>query len=169
MTIKDIILDTEPIEPETIRTLIPGLSEIDYNKIFAVRTLLYTRFFYEDMYIFEDIVLSLNNQLPDFTYLQGCSPQQIWYAVSIASKLRPKIEYSWEVQMYARWLSNEGGVFIYPPEFHDLDNPYYWKAVELANIGQIDNDSPESVQAAKYLIIQEYINQMNTNNSLKWY
>jgi len=168
MTINEIIMSTEEIEPETIRQMFPTLNELDIEKVHAARLIIHTRFPFEDFYVFEDTVLALNGSTPDFSILQGCTPEQIWYAVDIMTKLRPQVEFSWEVQAYCKWMSNDAGVYIYPPVFDDLDNPYYEKAVELAKGELIDNSSIESTQAGKYLVIQVYINRTKKEQNTEW-
>lgn len=168
-SLKDLILDTDTIEPETIRQVFPMLTDSDIEKIQVVRTIVHTKFFFEDMYVFEDAVLVLNNEQPDFTYLQGTTPEQIWYAVTLVSeKLRPGVEYSWEVQAYAKWMFNEAGVYIYPEVFTDLANPYLAKAKELAEKNEFGEDSVELIQASKYKTIQFYIEKMSKQNQAEW-
>jgi hypothetical protein len=168
-TLKEILLSKEKLEPETIHQLFPTLTDSDMEKINATRTILHTRFFFEDMFIFEDIVLALNGIAPDFGHLEGCTPEQIWYAVDLVStSLRPEVEYSWEVQAYCKWMLNDAGVFIYPKQFVDLLNPYYEMVVELASKNEFSEDDVTHVQASKYKAIQAYIDLMKSKNQLSW-
>ena len=168
MTLAEVLISDEAVEPETIRQLFPSLSEKDIEKIHAARTVLHTRYPFEDFYIFEDVVLALNNETPDFTTLQGCTPEQIWYGVYMINKLRPNVEFSWEVHMYCKMMCNEGGVYIYPPQLTDLPNPYYERAKELAAKGEVGEESIETIQAAKYLAIQHYMNTMRNKALAEW-
>ena len=168
MTIKELIISKEIIEPETINILFPMLSNSDIEKINAARTIIHSRFPFEDFYIFEDIVLALNGESPDFSVLQGCSPEQIFYAVEIIQKLRPLVEFSWECQFYTKMMCNEAGVYFYPLEFTDLENPLYEKVKELAEKNDFNGESIEYIQASKFKAIQMYINKMKHKSFLEW-
>jgi hypothetical protein len=158
--LKALITSQENIlEPETIRQFEPGMSEEDVNKILALATLYKSRVFFEDYNSFEDITQALNGLVPTPNVLQGCSPEQIWYALDMAHKLYPDREYSLEVLKYIEFIFNESGVFIYP-SYLPIDNPYFDKAVELATNGPFPlGETTEEIQAAKYLAIQAYLTQ----------
>ncbi len=153
-----LLNDSDVTEPETIRQLWPDLSDEEIDKAFALKLLSHTKYFWEHFFIFEKMVLALNGISPDFTRLEGCTPEQIWYAVFLAYKLRPGIEYSKEVQLYAQYMCNEAGVYIYPPQL-GVDNPYLTKAMEIAKFGPfpIGDDTTDDVQAGKFLMIQQYL------------
>lgn len=153
----EIIKSDEVLEPETLRQLYPGLPEKEFNQIMALKTLMRTQGFWENMYIFEDIVHALNGRIPDFTQIEGCLPEELWYALDIAHKLFPDHEYSIEVLKYIEFFMNENGVFIYPA-YLNVTNPYLSKAIYMAEHGPFPlGESVEEIQAAKYLAIQDYI------------
>jgi len=153
------VQENDVLEPDTIRQLYPDLSEEEFNQTMALKVLKHNRHFFEDFYAFEDITLALNGVVPDFSKIEGCSPEQIWFAVNLADQIRPGLEYSKEVQLYIKFCSNDQGVFIYPPSV-GLDNPYYEKAKQLSEQGPFPlGETTEEIQAAKYLTIQAYLKE----------
>lgn len=151
--------ENEVLEPETLRQLYPDLSEEEFNQAMAVKVLKHTRHYWEDFTSFEDITLALNGDIPDFEVIQGCTPEQIWYAINLADQFRPGMEYSKEVQLYVKFMFNDAGYFIYPPQL-GLDNPYYAAAKNLAENGPFPlGETTEEIQAGKYLTILEYLKE----------
>ena len=65
----------EFIEPESIRQLYPTLSEIDFNCLMALLTIKTSNAPFENFYIFEKVIRSLNNIVPDFQIVEGNSPK----------------------------------------------------------------------------------------------
>jgi len=157
-----IIKSDEVLEPETIRQLHPDITETEFNKTMAMKVLISTRGFWEDMYEFENMVIALNGRVPDPQQMQGCMPEEIWYALEIAHKLHPEREFADEIIEYVKYFFNQEGVYIYPA-FFPISNPYYSKAVYLAENGPWPLDETvEGIQAAKYLIIKTYLDAKNT-------
>jgi hypothetical protein len=157
--IVEILQTQDIVEPETVRQLDPSITEPEFNKLMAGLVLAKKRDFWENSFAFEDIVLAMNNIVPDFTRLQGALPEQIWYSLELASKSFPDREFSLEVKLYCKFMNNQLGVFIYHP-YLGLDNPYYDKAVALALHGPWPlGETIEEIQAGKLLGILEYIKQ----------
>lgn len=155
--IVDLIKSDEVLEPETLRQVHPDMTETEFNKTMATKVLLSTRGFWENMYQAEDMIQALNGRIPDPKQIQGCMPEEIWYAMEMAHSLFPDREFADEVIQYCIYFLNQGGVYIYPP-FFPIPNPYYSKAVMLAESGPFPlGETVEEIQAAKYLLIQEYI------------
>lgn len=148
----------EVLEPETLRQFEPDMSEEDVNQVLALATLRKTRAFWENYNVFEDTVQALNGIIPNPTVLQGCSPEQMWFALDIAHNMYPDREFSVEVLKYIEFFFNEAGVFIYP-SYLPIDNPHLSQAVTLATNGPfpLGEDTVEEIQAAKFLAIQEYL------------
>jgi hypothetical protein len=157
-TISDLLEAGEIVEPETIRKLIPEITETEFNRLMAMLVLTKQPFFWTDFHIFEDVTLALNDQVPNFNKLEGCAPEQIWYAVQVASRIRPKQKYSFEVQTYIKKMSEDYGLFIFPPAV-GLSNPFYEEALARSINGPfpLGDDSPENIQAAKLLAIEHYL------------
>jgi hypothetical protein len=145
------------LEPETLRQLQPDITETAFNRVMATKVLIKTRGYWEDMFEFENIVLALNGRIPDPKHVQGCTSEELWYALEMAHNLFPEREFADEIIEYAKYFFNQDGVYIYPP-FFPIPNPYYSKAVLLAEQGPFPlGETIEEIQAAKYLAIQEYI------------
>lgn len=149
------------LEPETLRSLFPDITEEEFNKAMAMSILSKNNLFWKDMYIFEDTVLALNGVVPSFTRLEGCAPEQIWYAVQIAARIKPKEQYSHEVKEYIRYMSNEAGVYIYPPSL-GMNGELYTSAAHLAAHGPfpLGEETKEEIQAAKLLAIEHYLDNI---------
>lgn len=163
MKLTEIINSEEVIEPETIRGLFPQLTEEEFNQIMALLVLKKTRHFWENFSSFENIVLALNQIIPDFTKVEGCTPEHIWYALEAVRRIYPDREFSDEVLTYIRASFSDAGVFVFPP-FLNVANPYYESALKKAQNGPfpLGDDTVEDVQAAKLLAIQAYINKKET-------
>jgi len=152
------MLKTDNYEPETIDHLFPELDQTDKEKLNALKVIKNVDSFFDDMHIFEKCVLAVNDIIPDFGFVEGCQPEHIWYTVSLASKLRPKKSYSWEVQKYCQYLFNENGVYIYPPQFTKLDNNVF--NTIIAKLRTVMSGHL-NIQRDKYLAIQLYIERKN--------
>ena len=150
----------EILEPETLRQVHPEYSEIDINRILALASLYKTRVFFEDLYTFENMCQALTGRIPDPSVLEGCLPEECWAALDIAHRLFPDREFAKEIVLYVKYFFNQSGIYIYP-EYLDLPNPYFAKAVYLSAHGPFPlGESVEEIQAAKYLIIQETIKRL---------
>lgn len=161
-----VLSPEEPLEPETIRQILPRLSEKDYEFLFALSSLTHSSRFWEDYIVFEKTVRALNGLPVDFRNVEGVDVRHIWYAIHVASSIWPEREYSLDVQHYVKFESGQDGVYIYPPEMKDLYNPHYEEAIELANSDHILSDETiEEIQAIKYLTIQAYINTKLTKSN----
>lgn len=160
--IKNLIISKDVVlEPETLRQLDPTMSEEDVNKLLAFAALHKTRGFWESFYIFEDIVQALNGIIPAPDVLQGCTPEQIWYALEIAHEILPEREFAPEILKYIEFMFNDDGVYIYP-SYLPIDNPYLSRAVYLATNGPFPlGETTEEIQATRYLEIQEYLKRKN--------
>lgn len=163
----EIIKDSDFYEPETIRMLFPQLTDKDVEQLLVLQAIATNSAFFQDMFVFENAVLALNGIKPELGFLQGCTPEQIWYAVKIIHKYFPSRVYSFEVKEYIKFMSNQQGVFIYPPEIFDVENnPYYAHAEHLSKSKILSDETTEEIQSAKYLDIQHYIFTKETEERL---
>ncbi len=116
-----------------------------------------TRAAYEDMDIFENAILVLNNVSPNIKETEGSKPEFIWRALDIIYKIHPKIELAHEVLMYIKYIFNDNGYYFYHPML-DIENPYLEKVKALANDGPFPlQEDFWGIQALKYLKIMEYL------------
>lgn len=115
--------DTEWIdwEPETLKQEIlstfnaTSISEHNWQKIQAGRTLVQTLGFWEEWHIFEKIIQALNNNIPRFDIAQRCTLAQLMAGVDMANQIREE-EYGDEIQRYiAACALDEGVVYLPTP------------------------------------------------------
>ena len=84
MEAEDLInSEDEIIEPETLIEEFPKLDSIERQKLYVYRVLRRTRAAYEDMNVFENVCLVLNDISPNVEVREGLTPEQIWKAVGI--------------------------------------------------------------------------------------
>lgn len=132
--------ETDTLKQEILTTFrATSVSEHNWQKIQAVRTLTLTVGFWEEWQIFEKCIQALNNNVPRFDITQRCTMAQLMAGVDIAEQIREE-EYSEEVHRYiAACALDEGVVYLPPPlDFAQqiLSQPMY-----RCNVcGQIDKD-----------------------------
>lgn len=158
MKLEEVLNELDYYEPESIRILFPELSDSEVEQVLILQALTYNVRAWNDCFIFENVVLGLNEIKPEFGVLQGTLPEQIWYAVKLLHTAFPSREYGYEVKQYIKFMSNQNGVYIYPPSVFSKDeNPYYEKAEFLARSRKTLSESLEEIQASKLLGIDLYI------------
>jgi len=151
------LLKIEGLEPETINRFYPFLTDMDKEQIQVLKVLQDTRAAYEDMYVFENAVMVLNEISPNISEMEGSTPEFIWKTLDIIYRLHPKVELSWEVQMYIKYIFNDNGYYFYHPKL-GIDNNYYNSVKELADNGPFPlKEDFFGIQASKYLKIMEYL------------
>jgi hypothetical protein len=108
--------EAETLKQEILSTFkATSISEHNWQKIQAVRTLTQTVGFWSEWHIFEKIIQSLNNNVPRFDIAQRCTLAQLMAGVDIANQIREE-QYDEEVQRYiAACALDEGVVFLPPP------------------------------------------------------
>lgn len=166
-------------EPETVRKSIsdkfqlPAAVKSDVGHqpvdrvmaaIFAAKTLLSNPdVFATRLEGFENIVIGLNNRVPDFNIVEVSSPSELNYGVQIAKSLTDFPKFSEDVIAYIRACFAEYGVFAYPDALLDYE-PETQK--ELRNKiraraktwvpGMPVSDDIITVQAAKLYDVENY-------------
>lgn len=157
MTINDFIIQKEPLEPETLRQIFPDLSDKEIEQIMVLHLAYVDDIIYNDLDIFENAVHVLNDIIPSIDITQGCTPEQIWYALIKLYKLRKNIKFNTEVQEYIKYIYKDAGCKFYPP-YCNLENTLRLKLeTDSKNIIFPLKETADNVQLAKYLYIQEYI------------
>jgi len=165
MTILEILKAEEAVLPETLRMLVPSLTEEELEKVQAVNTLLHSSQPYENMHVFEKIVLALNEQKPDFSVMEGCTAEQIFYAFYLIGKIHTNFYFDWEIKQWVKFTLQKEGVFFFPPELnYQEESPIlsYNQIVEKAKSGPfpLEEDTILEIQASKWLALQMYIDRM---------
>jgi len=77
------LLEEDFIEPETLKQLFPGMTDLEREKIQVLSVLKNTRAVYEDMDVFENACMVLNGISPDVNKTEGCLPEHIWNTIKI--------------------------------------------------------------------------------------
>lgn len=155
MTVENL-LNEDYIEPETLKQLFPTMSDIEREKILVLMVLKNTRAAYENMDIFENVCMVLNDISPDVTKTEGCLPEHIWKAVKIIKYIYPNVEFSDEVKNYIKFIFNDAGYYFYPENI-GIDNPIIKKVKDIANNGPFPlKETFYEIQALKYLKILDY-------------
>ncbi len=108
-------------EPETLWITIQKdfktiLGELARNKINAVKTILMNDSFWEEWEIFEKIVGTFNDHVPNFLLVEVPSPAQMAWAVREANYLNPGNSFSDEVSSYVRAVCKEAGLVYFPED-----------------------------------------------------
>lgn len=159
MDFLDILESDEIIEPETIRQVFPDLSTLDVQKLQVLWLLKHTRAAYEDIDVFEKVVLVLNNIEPDVTKMEGSTPEYLWKALGLIRKIHPDVEFAHEVQEYIKFIFNDNGLQFYPPGT-GLENHMLNDIKRLAEVGPFPlGETPVGIQAVRYLQIMHYLNK----------
>ena len=135
-------------EPPTLKKEIvetfkaTSISEHNWNKIQAVRTLLTSDVYWEHWESFEKIIQALNNNIPKFDTLQICTLPQLMAGADIAANIK-KDEYGPEVAKYVATCTVESGVMYLPRPLEfartDLSRPRYI-CKDCGTIESIDDD-----------------------------
>ena len=132
-------------EPETLKEEIlqtfnaTSVSEHNWQKIQAVRTLTSTVGFWVEWHIFEKIIQALNNNIPRFDISQRCSMAQLMAGVDTANTIR-KETYEDETQRYIACCAIDEGVNYLPPPL-DFAQPILSEPKYKCRVcGQIEND-----------------------------
>lgn len=117
-----------------------GPSELNRNKIQAVKTLHMNNFPWETWEVFVPIALALNNVVPIFTMIHKLSVPQVMAAVNTIRQIRDE-EYDPEVRRYlAACFLDEGVVYAPPPVSFiqmDISQPHY-RCLDCGNEDQDD-------------------------------
>jgi hypothetical protein len=132
-------------EPETLKQEIlttfraTSVSEHNWQKIQAVRTLTQTVGFWEEWHIFEKIIQALNNNVPRFDITQRCTVAQLMAGVDIANQVR-KEDFGDEIARYIAACAIEEGVTYLPPPVDfagkTLSQPMY----RCRDCGEVETD-----------------------------
>ena len=135
--------EVDTLKSEILRTFrATSISEHNWQKIQAVRTLVSTVGFWVEWHIFEKIVQALNNNVPRFDISQRCTVAQLMAGVDIANTVR-KEAYGEEIQQYVAACAVDHGV-VYLPAPIDfaqsfLSQPMY----RCQTCGMIDRDDQD--------------------------
>ena len=119
-----------------------SLSEHNWQKLQAVRTLTTTDGFWTEWEIFEKVIQALNNNIPRFDIAQRCTISQLMAGVDMVGNIRDE-EYGQEVLRYIAACAIDDGI-TYLPEPLDMAQPILTCPMyECLDCGNIDKDDLE--------------------------
>lgn len=132
--------EPDTLKQEILRTFkATSVSEHNWQKIQAIRTLTSTVGFWVEWHIFEKIIQALNNNVPRFDISQRCTLPQLMAGVDIANQIRDH-QYGEEIHRYVSACAlDEGIVYLPPPlDFAQtiLSRPMY----RCLDCGKVDTD-----------------------------
>lgn len=135
-----IIWESDTLKSEILATFkATSVSEHNWNKIQAVRTLLLAIPFWVDWEVFEKVIQAFNNNVPRFDIMQRCSLAQLMAGVDIANQLREEV-FGREIVYYTAACAIEEGVTYLPSPLDyastALANPSY----RCKDCGNVDTD-----------------------------
>ena len=165
MEFLDVLESDEIIEPETIHQVFPDLSTLDIQKLQVLWLLKHTRAAYEDMDVFEKVVLILNGIEPDVSKMEGSTPEYIWRAINIIKRIHPDVELADEVREYIRYTFDDNGFDFYPPgiglnSVAGSTSGRYTQVKRLAETGPFPlKEDRMGIQAMRYLQIMHYLDK----------
>jgi hypothetical protein len=133
-------------EPETLKQEIlstfnaTSISEHNWQKIQAVRTLTRSEGFWEEWHVFEKILQALNNNVPRFDITQRCTLAQLMAGVDIANQVRDE-EYSEEIQRYVAACALDEGVIYLPSPLSFAQRVLSQPMYRCKTCGNVDTDT----------------------------
>lgn len=145
--------------PETLRTQVEGdygeVPESVYNKIFAIKILLSDDSFWNNIFNFQNIVLSFNGIIPDFKNFQELSPAQIVYGILESRKIR-EFPFDDIVKDYIKEVFFDHGLFIAPKKLNFMELNMS-DGISPENLSNKDEETFEGIQSAKLNAIETYL------------
>lgn len=139
-------------ESEFIREKVPvdfptkDLSDLNMEKIQAVRVLHLNDTFWQRWENFSPIVQVFNNQFPDFQKMQVATTAMVAVAIDTAKRIREDVEWSQELVDYMRMVCRHDGIYR-PPEplgFLDVETDH-----GLVDIDEINEKWPDVRRSGK--------------------
>lgn len=116
-----------------------SISDHNWQKIQAVRTLLLTVGFWKEWHVFEKVLQALNNNIPRFDLGQKCSLAQLMAGVDIANQIR-KDEFSDEIGKYVAACALDEGVVYLPPPLDFGQNALAEPSYQCLDCGSVAYD-----------------------------
>lgn len=152
------------IEPETIRSVYPHLTEEQFNFVEAIITIKSTDAPFMDMNVFENTVLALNFKVPDFNVMTPPTPEELWHGIKIMNFISKEQKFSPEVHLYAKAVFSEDGIYFMPEEM--ISDTVLNIIKEKADLGPfpIADEETMDIQTAKYMALDLYHNTEKGRN-----
>jgi len=152
--------------PETVKAqMVKDFGDVPesvFQKIFAIKVLLSNDDFWNDVYIFQNIILAFNNVYPDFGHFQEVSPAQLTHGLLESRKIRV-FTFDSIIKDYTRNILFDSGLFVSPDElkFLGLDMA---NNIPAENLSGKDEETFEGIQSAKLRAIKIYLEERKNAN-----
>ena len=151
--------------PETTRAEVArefgDVTESILQKIFAIKVLFSSDDFWNDVHVFQNIVLAMNEVYPDFGYFQEISPAQVVHGINEVSSIR-RFPFDQIINSYIRNILFDHGLFIVPENLRHLDLDM--AGISEEGLGLADEETFEGIQAAKLNAINIYLEEMKNGH-----
>jgi hypothetical protein len=110
------------------------ISDLNMNKVMAMKTLHFVDFFWTQWDVFHACVLPFNNLYPDFEILHPPSVAQMMVAVSVSKRVREDVVWSEEVKGFIEQACRFEGIFCPPAPLDFVDVVPEHGAVDCASV-----------------------------------
>lgn len=145
------------------------------DMILAIKLCLTNTMPWDHWHIFDKVIMTFNNEIPNFEVMQKPSLGEITLGVEAMNKIKANI-FSEEIQNYIAIVAREDGYLVLPEvlsfaqEKLDLYTPdvadkrqavaLAWRILKVKNeLNVLNDDNMVSVQVAKLLSIDKYVKQ----------
>lgn len=163
-------------EPETLHREIERVFHVRpieqvFEKIMALQTFLNTDLYWDDLMVFEDIILAFGDRHVDPDLLQGCTPEELAYGIAVADELGREGTFVDDIKEYIRACHQMAGVVVYHPDLKwaqpDYPEPLQSLVMRVERAVEngftpgepLDLDDPFQVQLAKTLDVSVYVDE----------
>lgn len=134
--------EAEALKHEIVKTFrASGVSDNNWQKIQAFRSLLLVTTPYEEWDAFENVVLAFNNVTPLIDVLQQCSLAQLMAGVDIIQQVRDDVPFDDEVAGYVAACAIEEGVTYLPDPLdfaQDILREPMYKCSDCGFVGRLE-------------------------------
>jgi len=96
--------------------------EILWNKIRALRALLYSDLYFEYFHIFEKFIITFNNRIPNFSIFEPVAPHEIVWGIFVTNNIRQD-KFSEEVKIYIDTVFKRNGI-LFPHPIVDFNKTF---------------------------------------------
>lgn len=138
-----IVWEGEALKAEILQTFnATSVSEHNWNKLQAVRSLLRAISPWYEWPVFEKVVQSLNNNIPNFEETQRCTLSQLMAGADMINQLREE-RFGEEVSRYVAACAVYEGVMYLPPPLDFAQSYLSEPSYVCQDCGNVDDDDLE--------------------------
>lgn len=127
-------------EPESIQyhvnTDLGPLSDLNFSKIMAMKTLHLVDSFWEQWEVFTWVTMALNGVFPDFQIMQVPTVGQAMVAAFIANRVREDVPWSDEIRHFLGAVHQNDGLFVAQPPVEDAIINNTGVAIDIVDVAK---------------------------------